>query len=128
LLLLSRVSAECPEGYLGTSVYLLPYTHPVIAAEATAFLDVMWGGRLLFGVGRGYRAVELESLGIPRVERGERLVEAVQAVRTLWADDPASFDGRSRRAEEEMRTSLRAMYESYARWAQPGEPWIQTSL
>jgi alkanesulfonate monooxygenase SsuD/methylene tetrahydromethanopterin reductase-like flavin-dependent oxidoreductase (luciferase family) len=40
LLLLSRLSAECPERYLGTSVYLLPYTHPVIAAEATAFLDV----------------------------------------------------------------------------------------
>ena len=50
LLLLSRLSAECPEGYLGTSVYLLPYTHPVIAAEATAFLDVMCGGRRLFGV------------------------------------------------------------------------------
>jgi alkanesulfonate monooxygenase SsuD/methylene tetrahydromethanopterin reductase-like flavin-dependent oxidoreductase (luciferase family) len=66
----------------------------VIAAEATAFLDVMCGGRLLFGVGRGYRAVELESLRIPRVERGERLVEAVQAVRTLWADDPASLEGR----------------------------------
>ena len=205
LLLLARLSAECPERYLGTSVYLLPYTHPVIAAEATAFLDVMCGGRLLFGVGRGYRAVELESLRIPRLERGERLVEAVQAVRTLWADDPASFEGRfyqftnvsirprpiqrpgppvwigadtlesvarvpeigdawiasgrhtrtfirqalpgyrraldqhgrpfdgvpmfrelhvapdSRRAEEEMRTSLRAMYESYARWGQPGE-------
>jgi alkanesulfonate monooxygenase SsuD/methylene tetrahydromethanopterin reductase-like flavin-dependent oxidoreductase (luciferase family) len=37
LLLLSRLSAECPEGYLGTSVYLLPYTHPVIAAEAQRF-------------------------------------------------------------------------------------------
>jgi alkanesulfonate monooxygenase SsuD/methylene tetrahydromethanopterin reductase-like flavin-dependent oxidoreductase (luciferase family) len=205
LLLLARLSSECPERYLGTSVYLLPYTHPVIAAEATAFLDVMCGGKLLFGVGRGYRAVELESLRIPRVERGERLSEAVRAVRTLWADDPASFDGRfyrftdvsirprpiqrpgppvwvgadtlesvarvpeigdawiasgrhtrtfirqalpgyrraleqrgrpfdgvpmfrelhvapdSRRAEEEMRTSLRAMYESYAKWGQPGE-------
>ena len=205
LLLLARLSAECPEGYLGTAVYLLPYTHPVIAAEAAAFLDVMCGGRLLFGVGRGYRAIELETLRIPRAERGARLAEAVQAVRTLWANDPATFDGEfyrfedvsirprpiqqpgppiwigadtvesvaripevgdawiasgrhtrtfirqalpgyrqsleehgrpfdgipmfrelhlardSRRAEEEMQASLRAMYESYARWGQPGE-------
>src|SRR5262249_19422709 len=68
-------------------------------AEATAFLDVMCGGRLLFGVGRGYRAIELDSLRIPRAERGERLVEAVQAVRTLWADDPAWFEGRFYRFE-----------------------------
>jgi alkanesulfonate monooxygenase SsuD/methylene tetrahydromethanopterin reductase-like flavin-dependent oxidoreductase (luciferase family) len=205
LLVLARVSAECPEGYLGTAVYLLPYTHPVIAAEAAAFLDVMCGGRLIFGVGRGYRAIELESLRIPRAERSARLAEAVQAVRTLWADDPASFEGNfysfadisirprpiqrpgppiwigadtvksvarvpdvgdawiasgrhtrtfirqalpgyrrsleeqgrsfdgvpmfrelhlarnSRRAEEEMEASLRAMYQSYARWGQPGE-------
>src|SRR5262249_28039139 len=55
LLMLARLSAECPEAYLGTAVYLLPYTHPVIAAEAAAFLDVMSGGKFIFGVGRGYR-------------------------------------------------------------------------
>jgi alkanesulfonate monooxygenase SsuD/methylene tetrahydromethanopterin reductase-like flavin-dependent oxidoreductase (luciferase family) len=94
LLLLAGLSSEFPGGYLGTGVYILPYTHPIIAAEGTALLDVMCGGKFLFGVGRGYRAVELESFGIPRGERGARLGEAVRAVRTLWSDDPASFEGR----------------------------------
>jgi alkanesulfonate monooxygenase SsuD/methylene tetrahydromethanopterin reductase-like flavin-dependent oxidoreductase (luciferase family) len=94
LLLLAGLSSEFPGGHLGTGVYILPYTHPIIAAEATAMLDVMSGGKFVFGVGRGYRAVELESFGIPRAERGARLAEAVRAVRTLWSDDPASFDGR----------------------------------
>jgi alkanesulfonate monooxygenase SsuD/methylene tetrahydromethanopterin reductase-like flavin-dependent oxidoreductase (luciferase family) len=94
LLLLAGLYSEFPGGYLGTGVYILPYTHPIIAAEATALLDVMCGGKFVFGVGRGYRAVELESFGIPRAERGARLAEAVRAVRTLWCDDPASFDGR----------------------------------
>jgi alkanesulfonate monooxygenase SsuD/methylene tetrahydromethanopterin reductase-like flavin-dependent oxidoreductase (luciferase family) len=94
LLLLAGLYSEFPGGYLGTGVYILPYTHPIIAAEATALLDVMCGGKFIFGVGRGYRAVELESFGIPRAKRGARLAEAVRAVRTLWSDDPASFDGR----------------------------------
>jgi alkanesulfonate monooxygenase SsuD/methylene tetrahydromethanopterin reductase-like flavin-dependent oxidoreductase (luciferase family) len=94
LLLLARLSSEFPGGYLGTGVYILPYTHPIIAAEATALLDVMCGGKLLFGVGRGYRAIELESFGIPRAERGARLAEGVRALRTLWCEDPASFEGR----------------------------------
>ena len=43
LLLLAGLSSEFPGGYLGTGVYILPYTHPIIAAEATALLDVMMG-------------------------------------------------------------------------------------
>lgn len=93
LLLLARLSAEFPGGYLGTSVYLLPFTHPVEAAESTALLDVMTGGRLLLGVGKGYRAPEFASFGIPRAERGARLAEGVHAVRALWAGEPADFEG-----------------------------------
>jgi alkanesulfonate monooxygenase SsuD/methylene tetrahydromethanopterin reductase-like flavin-dependent oxidoreductase (luciferase family) len=203
--LLARMAAECPHGYLGTAAFILPLTHPVEVAEATAALDVITGGKLLFGVGQGYRKVEYESFGIARAERAERLAEAVQTVRTLWAEDSASFDGRfhrfagvsispkpiqrpgppvwigadtvesvarapeigdawvasgrhtrtflrealpayrrrleelgkpfgglpmfremhvardSRRAEEQMKAAFLAMYESYARWGQPGE-------
>jgi alkanesulfonate monooxygenase SsuD/methylene tetrahydromethanopterin reductase-like flavin-dependent oxidoreductase (luciferase family) len=63
-------------------------------AEATATLDVICGGQLLFGVVRGYRVPEFQTFGIPWPERGARLVEAVTAIRTLWADDPASSEGR----------------------------------
>jgi alkanesulfonate monooxygenase SsuD/methylene tetrahydromethanopterin reductase-like flavin-dependent oxidoreductase (luciferase family) len=92
--ILARLVAECPGSYLGTAVFLLPLTHPIEVAEATSLLDVMCGGRLLFGVGQGYRELEFRSFGVPRAERGVRLGEAVQAVRTLWADEPASFNGR----------------------------------
>jgi alkanesulfonate monooxygenase SsuD/methylene tetrahydromethanopterin reductase-like flavin-dependent oxidoreductase (luciferase family) len=54
----------------------------------------MCGGKLLFGVGQGYRKPEFQSFGVPRAERGVRLAEAVQAVRMLWAEEPASFNGR----------------------------------
>ena len=81
LVLLARLAAEFPGGYLGTSVYLLPFTHPVEAAESTALLDVISGGKLILGVGKGYRAAEFASFDIPRAERGARLAEAVRAVR-----------------------------------------------
>jgi alkanesulfonate monooxygenase SsuD/methylene tetrahydromethanopterin reductase-like flavin-dependent oxidoreductase (luciferase family) len=92
--ILARLVAECPGSYLGTAVFLLPLTHPIEVAEATSLLDVMCGGKLLFGVGQGYRELEFRSFGVPRAERGARLGEAVRAVRTLWADEPASFNGR----------------------------------
>ncbi len=93
LVLLARLAAEFPGGYLGTSVYLLPFTHPVEAAESTALLDVISGGKLILGVGKGYRAAEFASFDIPRAERGARLAEAVRAVRELWTGEPASFSG-----------------------------------
>jgi alkanesulfonate monooxygenase SsuD/methylene tetrahydromethanopterin reductase-like flavin-dependent oxidoreductase (luciferase family) len=91
---LARLAADCPGGYLGTACFILPLAHPLGVAEATATLDVISGGRLLFGVGQGYRVPEFQSFGIARHQRGARLVDAVRAIRTLWADDPASYDGR----------------------------------
>src|SRR5438552_10549786 len=92
--MLARLAAECPGGYLGTACFLLPLTHPVEVAEATSLLDVISGGKLLFGVGQGYRQPEFRSFGVPRAERADRLAEAVQAVRAVWAEVHASFDGR----------------------------------
>ena len=91
---LARLAADCPGCHLGTACFILPLAHPLGVAEATATLDVICGGRLLFGVGQGYRVPEFQSFGIPRHERGARLIEAVTAIRTLWADDPASYEGR----------------------------------
>ena len=98
-LTLARMSAEFPDGYLGTACFQVPLAHPVQLAEATALLDVMSGGRFLFGVGQGYRKAEFDSLGISRPERSARLAEAVQAIRALWTGQPASFEGRFYRFE-----------------------------
>jgi probable F420-dependent oxidoreductase len=80
---------------LGTAVYLLALRPPAIVAKATATLDALSGGRLIFGVGvGGENPKEFELCGVPHRERGARVTEAIDVVRTLWRDTPASFKGR----------------------------------
>jgi len=80
---------------LGTAVYLLALRPAAIAAKATATLDALSGGRLIFGVGvGGENPKEFELCGVPHRERGARVTEGIDVVRTLWRDTPASFKGR----------------------------------
>jgi len=80
---------------LGVGVYLLALRSPAVAAKQTATLDVLSGGRLIFGVGvGGENPKEFELCGIPHKERGARVNEGIDAVRALWRDTPASFHGR----------------------------------
>src|SRR5438045_9611323 len=80
---------------LGTGVYLLALRAPAIAAKITATLDVLSGGRLIFGVGvGGENPREFEVVGVPHNERGARVTEAIDVVRALWRETPASFHGR----------------------------------
>lgn len=80
---------------LGTGVYLLALRHPAVAAKITSTLDVLSGGRLIFGVGvGGENPREFEACGIPHNERGARVSEGIDVVRALWRDSPATFKGR----------------------------------
>jgi probable F420-dependent oxidoreductase len=78
---------------------LLPEHNPVVSAKQAATLDVLSGGRLTLGVGIGWSAEEFAALGIPFARRGRRTEEYVAAMRTLWADDVASFSGEFTRFE-----------------------------
>jgi probable F420-dependent oxidoreductase len=85
---------------LGTAVYLLALRAPAIAAKAAASLDVLSGGRLIFGVGvGGENPKEFELCGVPHRERGARVTEGIEVVRALWRDTPATFQGRFTRFE-----------------------------
>ena len=85
---------------LGTAVYLLALRPAAIAAKVTATLDVLSGGRFIFGVGvGGENPKEFELCGVPHGERGARVTEAIDVVRTLWRDTPATFKGRFTRFE-----------------------------
>ena len=85
---------------LGSAVYLLALRPPAVAAKVTATLDVLSGGRLIFGVGvGGENPREFEVVGVPHNERGARVTEAIDVVRALWRDTPASFNGRFTRFE-----------------------------
>src|SRR5215470_2686631 len=80
---------------LGSGVYLLALRRPAVVAKITSTLDVLCGGRLIFGVGvGGENPKEFEACGVPHRERGARVSEAIDAVRALWRDTPASFQGR----------------------------------
>jgi probable F420-dependent oxidoreductase len=86
---------------LGVGVYLLALRQPTVAAKITSTLDVLSGGRLIFGVGvGGENPKEFEACGIPLGERGARVTEGIDVVRRLWRDAPASFKGRFTQFED----------------------------
>ena len=93
LVLLSNLAAEAPGLHLGTALFLLPLHHPVSVAEQTATLDIISGGKFLFGVGQGYRDLEFNSFGLRRQDRRGRMAEGVELVRKLWSGDDVSFHG-----------------------------------
>jgi len=78
---------------IATGVLLLPEHNPVVVAKQAASLDRLSGGRLTLGVGVGWSREEFAALGVPFEDRGARMAEYVAAMRTLWRDDVASFDG-----------------------------------
>ena len=91
---LARVAAEAGRMSLGTGVLLLPLHHPVEVAEQIATLDVICGGRFIFGVGLGYRDVENQAVGQDPTQRVGRLVEGLEVIERLWTGEPVSYSGR----------------------------------
>lgn len=86
---------------LGTSVLVVPYRNPLLAAKMLATLDVLSGGRLILGVGVGWLAEEFEALQAPPfAERGRVTDEYLRLMRLAWTTDPLSFEGRYYRAKE----------------------------
>jgi probable F420-dependent oxidoreductase len=78
---------------IATGVLLLPEHNPVIMAKQAASLDRLSDGRLTLGIGIGWSREEFAALGVPFEGRGRRTAEYVTAMRTLWRDDVASYEG-----------------------------------
>ncbi len=79
---------------LATGIIILPQRNPLVLAKELASVDVLSGGRLIFGLGAGYLKPEFDALGAPFADRGARTSEAIEVLRTLWTQDRPSFDGR----------------------------------
>ncbi len=90
---LSFVAAATNRVEIATGVLLLPEHNPVLLAKQAATLDGLSGGRLTLGVGIGWSREEFAALGVPFQRRGARAAEYVAAMRVLWGEDVASFDG-----------------------------------
>ena len=79
---------------LATGVLILPQRNPVVLAKELATLDHLSGGRVMLGVGVGWLREEFDAIGVPFEERGARTDDCVGALRALWSQDCASYEGR----------------------------------
>jgi len=84
LTLLTWLAARTKSLRLGTAVLVLPWHNPVLLAEQAATLDLLSGGRLDFGVGKGYRHNEFAGFGIPIEESEVRFEEALDLIAKSW--------------------------------------------
>jgi probable F420-dependent oxidoreductase len=91
LITLAYLAAATDRILLGTSVYLLPLRHPIVAARQVVSLDALSGGRFLFGVGVGWLEGEFEAVGVPFRQRGRRTDEAIAVFKALCAGDSVQF-------------------------------------
>ena len=78
---------------LVTGIIILPQRQTALAAKQAAEVDLLTGGRLRFGVGLGWNAVEYEALGKDFTNRGRRLEEQVALLRRLWTEESVTFQG-----------------------------------
>jgi alkanesulfonate monooxygenase SsuD/methylene tetrahydromethanopterin reductase-like flavin-dependent oxidoreductase (luciferase family) len=94
LMALAGIATRTSRMMLGTDIVVLPFYHPVRAAEDVALLDIMSGGRAIFGAAIGYRPPEFELYGVGLEDRGARFVEILKVMRALWTQDRVEFNGR----------------------------------
>jgi probable F420-dependent oxidoreductase len=91
LITLAYLAAATERIVLGTSVYLLPLRHPVVAAKQVVSLDALSGGRFVFGVGVGWLEREFAAVDVPFRQRGRRTDEAIAVFKALCAGDSVAF-------------------------------------
>jgi alkanesulfonate monooxygenase SsuD/methylene tetrahydromethanopterin reductase-like flavin-dependent oxidoreductase (luciferase family) len=92
--LLMYVAGRTKRVQLGTAVIVLPWHDPVEVAEKIALLDMISGGRTIFGFGRGAASIEYAGFRIPMEEARERFVESALIIRKGLTQESFSFDGK----------------------------------
>ncbi len=91
---LARLAAEVSsDTRLVTTVLVLPLYHPVALAEDLATLDIVSAGRLVVGVGLGYRRKEFDNLGITFDDRVPRFEEGLELIKRLWTEPHVEHHG-----------------------------------
>ena len=93
---LTYLGAMFPSYSLGNMVLGLGYRNPALLAKMAATLQWLSGGRLTLGIGAGWQEDEYASYGYPFPSAGtriEQLGEAIDLIRTMWRDSPATFEG-----------------------------------
>ncbi|MCG8695017.1 MAG: LLM class F420-dependent oxidoreductase [Minwuiales bacterium] len=91
----SLTAAACATKTLkvGTGICLVVEHDPITLAKTVATLDMVSGGRFLFGIGGGWNAEEMENHGTPFKRRWKVLRERVEAMKVIWTEEQASYAG-----------------------------------
>lgn len=91
--LLSAIAAQTERLRLGTGVFLGALHHPIASHEQASTLDQISGGRLMLGVGTGYRDYEFSNFGVNMKTRGRRLNETIELWKKAWTTGSWEWDG-----------------------------------
>jgi probable F420-dependent oxidoreductase len=95
MLALSYVAAITTKVRLATGVYVLPIRNAFATAKAVASLDVLSGGRFIFGIGIGWLEEEFNAVGMNFKDRARRTREYVALMKELWTSDAPVFHGQT---------------------------------
>jgi probable F420-dependent oxidoreductase len=94
LLALAWAAAHTATIRLATGIVILPQRNPLVLAKQVASLDVLSGGRVIFGIGAGYLEPEFRAVGANFAERGAVTDEYLDAMQALWYDQHPAYHGR----------------------------------
>jgi len=100
LMVLAAAAQRTKRIRLGTAVSLLPLHNPMKMAEEAATADVLSGGRLEFGIGRGTAPIHYVGYNIPQEESRERFEEALEVILKAWTNERFSYRGKYFQAED----------------------------
>ena len=90
----AAIAARTKRIKIGTWLLLLPLNNALKVAEDAAIVDIISNGRLMLGMGLGYRKEEFDAFGIERRHRAGRMEEGLEVIRGALGDKPFSFSGR----------------------------------
>lgn len=100
---LTYFAAEFPQYRVGSLVLSQSYRNPALLAKMAANLQAMSGGRLILGIGAGWKEEEYRMYGYPFPDartRVEELEEAVIILKSMWTSSPATFHGKHYHIED----------------------------
>ena len=92
LLLLAAAAVRTTRLQLATTSYLLTVRHPLHVAAEIAELDRLSGGRVILGVGRGFRSALFRAFDVPVKEKRDRFEASLEIIRSAWRGEPVAVD------------------------------------